>query len=211
MATHYRTNGFIIKKTDRDEADQFFTIYTKGYGKLKILGKAIRKINSKLRSGAELFYLSDIEFIQGKNHKTLTDAILMENFPDIRKDLGKLKIVHQIAELLDSLMTGEEKDELIWWLLCETLKKLNSLEIRNYNLEILYYYFFWNLVSLLGYRPELKPDSLKGKKINTDIAKILKITLNKDWSILSRLKIEPSHLELLKNISEWYKIELHEK
>ena len=60
MFIHYRTNGVMIKKKDLGEADQLFTIYTKDFGKLEILGKAIRKISSKLRSGAELFYLFHI-------------------------------------------------------------------------------------------------------------------------------------------------------
>ncbi len=63
MAVHYRTQGFVLKKTDLWEADQVFSIYTQDFGKLKVLGKAIRKIKSKLRSGAELFYLSETEFI----------------------------------------------------------------------------------------------------------------------------------------------------
>ncbi|MBU2635445.1 recombination protein O N-terminal domain-containing protein, partial [Patescibacteria group bacterium] len=59
MTVHYRTQSFILEKTDLREADQVFTIYAKDFGKLKILGKAIRKIKSKLRPGAELFYLSE--------------------------------------------------------------------------------------------------------------------------------------------------------
>jgi len=39
MFTHYRTQGIFLKKEDRGEADQLFTIYTKDYGKLEILGK----------------------------------------------------------------------------------------------------------------------------------------------------------------------------
>jgi len=80
MFTHYRTEGFILKKIDRGEADRIFTVYTRDFGKLDLLAKAERKIKSKLRGGLELFYLSDIEFIQGKTHKTLTDTILVENF-----------------------------------------------------------------------------------------------------------------------------------
>ena len=84
MAVHYRTQGFVLRKTDLREADQVFSIYTKDFGKLKILGKAIRKIKSKLRSGADLFYLSELEFIQGKAYKTLTDAIALNKFKNIR-------------------------------------------------------------------------------------------------------------------------------
>ncbi len=208
MFLHYRTLGIIFKKEDRGEADQLFTVYTKEFGKLEILGKAIRKISSKLRSGAEIFYLSEIEFIQGKSHKTLTDAILIEKFENLKSNLNKLKIAYKISQVLDDLVSGQEPDERIWQLLNETFGKLNKLEISNPKLELLYYYFFWNLVSLLGYQPEIKNCTLQGKRIDCDIAKIIKIILRKDWQILPRLKIEPSHLKLLRNISKWYKIKI---
>jgi len=123
MFTHYRTQGFILKKIDRGENDQLFTIFTKDFGKLEILGKAIRKISSKLRSGAELFYLSEVEFIQGKTYKTLTDAILIENFPNLRRNLERLSTVYKISEILDNLIKGQEPDEQIWHLLKETFDK----------------------------------------------------------------------------------------
>ncbi|MDI6591718.1 MAG: DNA repair protein RecO [Patescibacteria group bacterium] len=158
MFIHYRTQGIILKKVDRGEADQLFTIYTKDFGKLEILGKAIRKIKSKLRGGAEIFYLSEIEFIQGKTHKTLTDAILINNFKNLRKDLKRLAISYKISEVLDDLVREQEPDEKIWQLLLETFIKLNNLQLTTYNL--IYYYFFWNLLSILGYQPELYNCSL---------------------------------------------------
>ena len=133
MAIHYRTEGYILKKTDLREADQLFTIYTKDYGKIDVLGRAIRKIKSKLRSGAELFYLSEIEFIQGKAYKTLTDAILIDKFKDIRNDLEKTKTAGQIVESLDNLIKAPESDEKIWDLLEDTFKKIN--------IDLIYHYF----------------------------------------------------------------------
>ena len=211
MAVHYRTQGLVIKKINRGESDQFLTIFTKDYGKLEILGKAIRKITSKLRGGAELFYLSEIEFIRGKTHKTLTDAILIDKFSSIRKDLGRLQAAYKICRVLNDLVVKEEEDEKIWQLLNEILEKLNNTKFKINNLQLAYYYFFWNLVSILGYQPELRNFSIHGKKINCDIAKILKVIFRKDWQILSRLKLEPIHLKLLKNISEWYMIKTHEE
>jgi len=155
MAIHYRTLGLIIKKQDRGEADQVFTVYTKDFGKLEILGKAIRKIKSKLRGGAELFYLSEVEFIQGKIFKTLTDATLINRFPLLRSELERLKTAYKIAELSDRILEGEEQDENIWELLNEVFQKLNNSEPAVPNLQLVYYYFLWNLLSILGYQPEL--------------------------------------------------------
>ena len=207
MFIHYRTRGFIFQKEERGEADLLFTFYTKDFGKLGILAKAIRKISSKLRSGVDIFYLSEIEFIQGKAYKTLTDAVLIEKFENIRADLKKFRVAYKISETLDNLVKGQESDERIWRLLKETFERLNNWKNEK-SLEIIHYYFFWNLVSLLGYQPELRLDSICGKKINTDLAKILKIIIKKDWQVLSRIKITPLHFKLLKNISRWYNKEV---
>ena len=91
--THYRTQGIFLKKEDRGEADQLFTVFAEDFGKLEILGRAIRKITSKLRSASSPFYLSEIEFIQGKTYKTLTDAILIDNFKNIREYPQRLNIL----------------------------------------------------------------------------------------------------------------------
>jgi len=155
MTTHYRTQGFILKKEDLKEADQLFTVYTKEFGKLKILGRAVRKIGAKLRGSFQLFRLVELEFIQGKSHKTLTDAIVVKKFSKIENDLKKIKAVHQMADVLDSLVIREEKDNLIWQLLFEVFERLNNLPFTVHDLRLIYYYFFWNLITLLGYQPQL--------------------------------------------------------
>jgi len=168
MFLPYQTEGFVLKKEDQAEADQLFTIFSKDFGKIKILGKAIRKITSKLRAGMELFYLSQIEFIQGKTYKILTEAMVIDKFKEMRENLERLNIAFKISEDLDNLLKGEEQDEKIWQLLNEVFSKLNSLEIKNSKLEILYHYFLWNLLSILGYQPELYNCSLCQKKVTPE-------------------------------------------
>ena len=233
MAVHYQTQGFIFKKADQGEADRLFTVFTKDFGKLEILGKAIRKIKSKLRGGTDIFYFTDLEFIQGKTYKTLTEALLIEKFPGIRKKLVKLRIAHKITEVLDNLLRGEEKDPRVWNLLINTFKELNQESKSLSQSLLLYYYFLWNFLSLSGYGPELyncifcqkklTPSPLyfnyreggimcdaclrktkKGQKISSDLIKLLRFFLGKDWPTVSRLKINESHLKHLKIISEDY-------
>jgi DNA repair protein RecO (recombination protein O) len=233
MFIHYRTQGFILKKNERGEADRIFTIYTKDFGKLELLAKAERKIKSKLRSGLELFYLSEVEFIQGKAYKTLTDTILINNFKNLRKDFKKLKIAYQISEVLDNLVKGQEADLKIWYLLNEVFNKLNDSSFVIRHSSLLYYYFLWNLLSILGYQVELyncalcqkkiRPEkisfspegggiicgqcqtSIKTKRpIKSDTVKIIRILLKGDWSILKRLKVRSEDLKQLKMISNYY-------
>lgn len=233
MFLHYRTQGLILKKIDRGEANQLFTVYTKDYGKLEILGKAIRKIKSKLRAGADLFYLSDVEFIQGKTYKTLTDAISINRFLGIRVELRKLSIANKIAESLDSLVGVEERDERVWDLLFKTLGILNNFKLTAGNLQLLYHYFIWKLLTILGYKPELhrcpicqkklSPDRLffnpqeggvicnncfeklkVGEEISPETVKILRFIIAKGWEPISCLKISDQGLRNLKEISALY-------
>ena len=232
MFLHYRTLCIALKKEDRGEADQIFTIFTKDLGKLEILGKAIRKVTSKLRSGINLFSISEIEFIQSKTYKILTDTLLIKQFKNIKKDLLRLKIAFQISKVADELIEGQEKDEKIWKLLTQTFDGLNNFSGKKINFKLIYYYFLWNLVNFLGYKPELyfcvlcqnklKPEKLyfsreggticnqcsKKEKfailITPEAIKILRKILEKNWKVLKKLKIEKKHLEDLEKISRFY-------
>ncbi len=167
MAIHYRTQAIFLKKIDLGEADQLFVIFTKKYGKLEVLGRAIRKIKSKLKSGAEIFYLSEVEFIQGKTYKTLTDAIAIEKYLNIRRNLSRLNLVKKIAECVDRLVFGQEADLKIWNLLLETIFRQNS-EKEKKDQILNYYYFFWSLLAFLGYRPELYNCALCQQKLSLE-------------------------------------------
>ncbi|MEK7664965.1 MAG: DNA repair protein RecO [Patescibacteria group bacterium] len=232
MTLRHKTECFVIKKDDRFESDRIFTIFAKDLGRLEIRARAIRKIISKLRGGIEVFSLSDIEFIQGKNYKTLTDAISIEKFKNIKNDSKKLEIINKIADVLNNFINGQEKDSHIWDLLKETFEKLNDCSSSAVYC-LIYYYFLWNFFSVLGYSPEvykcaicqekLNPCDVyfsykeggvvcqkcsgqdnASQKINSDIVKLVRIILKKDWHILSKLRIEKQSLELLKKISDDY-------
>ena len=165
MFTHYRTQGFFLKEEEQGEANRLFTVFTEDFGKLKVFGRAIRKIKSKLRAGSEIFSLSEIEFIQGKAYKTLTDTVLIDRFKNIKEDPEKLETAFQIAEALDSFLGEEEKDDEIWQLLKETFQRLNDYSLQTTNYSLIYHYFFWNLISILGYKPELYHCSVCQKKL----------------------------------------------
>ncbi len=238
MAVYYKSKGLVVGKTDRREADQILKIYTEDFGRLSVLGKAVRKTKSKLRGGADFLYFSEIEFIQGRAQKTLTDSSLLENFPGLRRDFDKMKIAYSIAEILEKMTGSEEKDERIWKLVKESFWGLEEAEKGK--AELLYYYFLWNFLSLIGYLPELYNCSVCAKKIlpgqlyfgisegglmcencfrknqdvfqiDQDSIKILRIIVNNDWKVVSRLKIAPHFIKTLREVSRSYLDEIAKK
>ncbi|MGD0576914.1 MAG: DNA repair protein RecO [Candidatus Staskawiczbacteria bacterium] len=167
MALKYRTQGFIFKKDERAESDQTFAVFTKDFGRLELKAKAIRKITSKLRADIDIFYFSEIEFIQGKNNKTLTDASKIKKFDEIVLDFQKLKVANQISEILDGFIKGQEKDEPTFDLLNEIFDNLTGgANIKNH--ELAFQYFFWNFISLQGYNFQTQNCAVCKEKLNPE-------------------------------------------
>lgn len=236
MFVHYLTDGIILKKKDIREADQFFTVFTEDFGKISLLARASRKIKSKLRGGLRIFSLSQIEFIQGKNQKTLTDSFTKKNFEKIFKSSSKIKVGNKISEVLEKLSSQEEADKRVWELLKNAFENLNKNKSLSLDLKV-YYYFFWNFVKLIGFEPSLKNCSTCSKKVSppfyfsphkgglickncakdldfveitADSVKIIRTIIESDWNYFSRLKIKRSHFESIKKITDLYYSSLSE-
>lgn len=240
MFVHHRTKGMVLKKVDRGEADQLFTLYTKEFGKIEVLARAVRKICSKLRAGIETFSFSEVEFIQGRYYKILTDALPIIKFGNPGGSFKKLRFVYKISNLLDSFIKNQEYDTRVWGLLLETIGWLASDKIDPVNLEVMYYYFFWNLTAILGYRPEvfhcsickerLKPEKIYfisrkggmlcqqcysgrkgGLEVKPETIKILRLILARDKETLFRVRVKKDHLESFEKLSNNYSIFIGEK
>jgi len=169
MFTYFRTKAFFLKEKEYGEDSKIFDVFTKNFGKIKVFGKAIRKVKSKLRAGTEIFSVSEIEFIQGKIHKTLTDVVLIDKFENLKINNNKFQIVSKISKDLEKLVHGEEKDNKIWELLEKTFRRLNTnAKISDWQLKIIYYFFFYNLISILGYKPELYYCHICHKKLSKE-------------------------------------------
>ena len=124
MAFHYKTQGIILKKQDVGEANRIFKVFCKEYGKLTLFAVSERKITSKLRGGLELFSLSQLEFVQGKQKKVLVEAIPLTQYLTSLEDISYLRSAMNIAKLVDEHMAEQERDERVWNLLLQSFFEL---------------------------------------------------------------------------------------
>ncbi len=165
MHIRYRTEAIFLKKQKRFEADEYLIAYSKKFGKIGVTGKSIRKIKSKLRSSSELFCYSDIEFVRGKYYNILTDSELVSSFSNIKSQLGKMAIAFKMANLLDSFLTEEEKDDNLWFFVKKSFYLLDEIkEAKKRDLESFYFYFSFKFLEILGYKPEISKCVIDGNK-----------------------------------------------
>lgn len=237
----FKTEAIVIKERDLGEADKLFTLYTKDFGKIEVLGKGIRKIKAKLRGGLQILNYISLEFVEGKNFYIATDAILKNSFSVIKSNIKKFRSGLYIAALMDKLLKGQERDNKIWNLFFKTLNTLSFYpsfpsDSQGFNFPIyslILRYFEWNLVSLLGLKPELyycvgceskiktgrfffsareggildqkcQNKDKKAIEISRDSIKVLRLIISQKEEILRRLKINPIEERELKEISRFF-------
>ena len=200
MASYYRTQGVVLAKEDRGEADRLFTVFTKDFGKLRLRAVSERKITSKLRGGLELFYCSEIAFVQGRTYKTITDTVLLESFPKLRADIQGMRVMNRVAEIADEIIKGQEQDQRIWNLLGETFWLLNRPSLNAAERNLAAYYFLWNLLDITGYGPSASNLA----KLDQNTAWLVEMFLRKNVAALQSVSQKDINERLLKEISQEY-------
>lgn len=137
-----KTEAIVLKSADLGETDRLLTIYSKEFGKIQVAARGTKKLESKLRYHLEPLSHNLLILVEGKNFRIVKDAILIDQFLLIRRDLEKMKPVYKIMNLIDELIVDEEKDEDIWNLILQAFKKLDVKDFQD------------NLLRLLGYDPK---------------------------------------------------------
>lgn len=150
-----KTEVIILKSSDSNETGRLLTVYSEKLGKINIQAKGVKKVESKLRPHIEAISYSQLILVEGKNSLILKDAILIDQFLNIKKDLEKIKIAKELVNLIDEAMVGQERDGDIWTLILKTFKTLNSAESTFVASDATSVDKFQKkLIQLLGYDPE---------------------------------------------------------
>lgn len=171
---NYKTIGIIIKRTNFSEADRILTIFTRSHGKIKVIAKGVRRITSRRCGNVELLNLAEISLHEGKNLDILTEACVLESFPNIRNNLKKIGWAYHICEILDGFCAERQENNKIFELAISTLHLLNK-EDDIKSKEIIKK-FEENLLKELGFWPKNKllPDNLIDNLIESILEKHLK-------------------------------------
>jgi DNA repair protein RecO (recombination protein O) len=240
MSIRLATKGFVFKKEDIGEADRFFSVFTEDFGRINVLARAIKKGSSKLKSQIDIFSLVDIEFVQGRSKKTLTDAMAFHKFGKIIDSPKRFEVANRIAMAIDETVRDQEKDMQLLLLIEKTFNILNSENLKAIQCDYLYYYFLWNFFCILGFRPELArcshcscsldPQEIsfsckeggivclkclglnkKIKKVGADVVKVLRVIINSEWDTVSKIRINKTCQKELEEISNEYYFYLADK
>lgn len=152
MSTYY-TKGIILTQTDRGEADQLFSIYTQSNGKVLALGRATKKIQSKLNPSLQQFAVLELMIAVGKGYDHIAAVKIEKNFAEIKNDLKKIVLGSYALELVDKLTKIDSPDPKIFTLLTKYFTALEENSFEDSEWKVVRQAFAVKLLTLLGLEP----------------------------------------------------------
>lgn len=126
MHRSYKAEGVVIKRLNFGEKDKLVTVFTKNLGKLVLLAKGIRAINSKKAPHLEVFTHVSFYAAIGRNLDIVTEAYTLQTFPNLRKNLEKVAYAYNIVEIIDRLCAERQEHRNIFDLVLSTLHKIDT-------------------------------------------------------------------------------------
>lgn len=155
--TMTRANGIVLSQREHRETDRWYSVYTRELGKLEFLARGGHKPLAKLTPHLETAAVVELLLVNGRAYHTVAGVERRESFPRVYSDLTKLLLSQNALHLVDIGTRDEEVDVNIYDLLRAWLRFLNTdVAISRERGAFLLGGFCLKLLSLVGYRPELR-------------------------------------------------------
>jgi DNA repair protein RecO (recombination protein O) len=158
------TKGIVLTRTNFGEADRIITFLTPDHGKIRLMARGVRKLNSKLAGGVELFSIAEISFIRGRGEiGTLSSARLNRHFARITTDIVRTMTGYDLIKKLNKI-TEDETEAGYFELLTQTLEALDDVGVSS---DVIKLWFTIQLLRLGGHTPNLRTD-VEGNQLMAD-------------------------------------------
>ncbi len=141
----YKVVGIILKRSNFSEADKLVTVFTKELGKIKVLAKGVRRINSRRAPHLELFNQVELVLHSGKTFDTITEARVINDYSSPKSDLKLSGYLFYLVEVIDKILPEHQPHPEIFTDLVSCFKSLKQDKIKIFVVELL-----WSL----GYLPK---------------------------------------------------------
>jgi DNA repair protein RecO (recombination protein O) len=97
-----KARALVLRTTDWSETSRIATLWTREFGKVRVLAKGGRRLKSAFENALDLLTLCDIVLLRKSSGSLdlLTEARVVRRFPRLRTDLPALYSAYYVAELL---------------------------------------------------------------------------------------------------------------
>lgn len=150
--TKYHTQGIVLKKFDRGEADQVYAIFTREAGILYAHAQGVRKVGSKLRGGLQVGTVGTFSFIRARVSWRVTHASASVLAGTRLAQQARLnEVFGRLARLVMKLVPREEPQIELFDVFAHALRFIVRYELRDDDIENLEALLALRVLYTLGY------------------------------------------------------------
>ncbi len=151
------TIALVLNRQSYRENDSLVVVYTEKFGKLSLIARGTKKLQSKLAGHLEPINLIDLMIINGRQRDYVGSALTRKAFLNIKGDLNKIYYAGQIITRFKRLIKENQVDQELFFLLNNWLEGLDNYQatFSKETGELFLSSFSLRLLSILGYRPEM--------------------------------------------------------
>jgi len=147
--------ALVVRATDWSETSRICTLWTREFGKVRVLAKGGRRLKSSFEVALDLLTVCSIVLLRKTSGALdlLTEAVIVERFGRLRSDLAALNAGYYVAELLADWTHDYDPHPVLFDEARATLQTLGAVSgtvgLRLARFELV-------LLRELGYQPALE-------------------------------------------------------
>ncbi|MCU0414212.1 MAG: DNA repair protein RecO [Ignavibacteriaceae bacterium] len=163
MSEIVKTEAIVLSKMNYGDSSSIASMFTEDLGKITVIVKGARSPKSKYGKIVDpLNYLAVVLYKkESREIQLLSQADIVEHYPNIKNDLSKLGYAYGVVELVKNLLADHEVNKKIFKGIVKILSRLNSGEEKS---EITFGRFFMFLLKETGYEIQIDSCALCGKQ-----------------------------------------------
>jgi DNA repair protein RecO (recombination protein O) len=147
----YRDDAVVLRTYKLGEADRIVVLLTRARGKVRAVAKGVRKTKSKFGSRLEPTSHIAVQLYEGRELDIVTQAETIDQFRAVRGDLDRFARASAMLEAADQLAQEGEVNPRLYTMLVGALRTLDGSSS-----PLVVPAYFWKVLALEGYRPEVE-------------------------------------------------------
>lgn len=149
----YKAHGIVLKRRNVGEADRIITLFTREYGKIRIIAKGVRRITSRRAPHLEVFRLAHVTLHKGRTLDTVVEVESAALLHLATNEMQKVSFAYYACELVDRLLPDGQEHREVFGLTSSAIHSLdNGKTAIEWQQEI--FSFALKLLWTLGYLPK---------------------------------------------------------
>lgn len=149
---YFKTRGLVLRVTAYNDTDALLTVLTHSHGKLTVKARNLRRKNSPLVASCQLLAYSEFTLFEYRGMYTINEAVSLELFHNLRKDLQKLSLGTYFAQVAEVVCQEDMPNPELLSLVLNCLYALSKL---NMDERLVKAVFELRSACLAGYTPDL--------------------------------------------------------